>query len=556
MQTLQKKERSRKGCSSTKQIPQHRNPHHLYFQSVSLEDLSLIFFSNCRQSTMATSSFLFPAEDPGDRSHPFPGHKRGGAGADGSDHLPSLSSPGGAAVAGGAAGGATGGGVTSIQQIYEGQKFYWRLRLNVDLNFIFYRHEHLIEIISYDNEQCLELNRLYLSSTALMNLFTNDLNMKLIELKKELSKDRFKKLPAESELLAQVGDKLITQFILNRLIAVSESGKNVMKISLLSADTFDLKQILIEKDEMTIQSMAEGETTPPPLISSSSSSAVTAPVMTATGSKLSPSLPAAAMAPSSAQPSPQQIPLTTDSKDSKVKINRRRKTTSGEFDKALTSLRQNSIELNQACDRAAKLTELSSRSVNSFKDALKLHARKYDKTKPLDRFKWAVHRVILNNAVEHVRQQLTQREKFKIPLRINATFPLPDGSIINPANAAAQLQRIPLLTKIHETYSNGPSPFQSPIVTPRGKNPRRTPPPSIAKSSSLADPGMPVLSQRKTSTGKTLMASQSMPLDVPPNQPTSPQHQSPVHLPSLKDKDGKSPNGSSGSGKDKKKTKK
>jgi hypothetical protein len=504
---------------------------------------------------MATSSFLFP---PGDGIH-SEGHGK---------NLPHISpsnksSPSSSKTTALSASNKDVKDPPSIHQIYEGQKFYWRLRLNVDLNFIFHRPEKLLEVISYDSDKSLELNRLYLHSDAVTEMISSDLNFKVQELKKELSRDRFKKVPPDSELIAKVGDNLMTQFILNRLIAVHENGVNVMKLSLLSADTFDMTKIVLDREEAIAAGLgemgpeegrAEGmelENTPPSLASSSS---VLAPA-TSTGpqpSSSSPQIPPTIGADSSA----------TAAKDSKVKINRRRKTTSGEFDKALTSLRQNSMELNQACDRAAKLTELSSRSVNSFKDALKIHTHQFDKTKPLDRFKWAVHRVILNNTVDRVRAQLSQREKSKTPLRINATFPLPDGSIINPANAAAQLQRIPLLTKIHETYSNGPSPFQSPIVTPRGKNPRRTPPASISKSSSMAvEPApMPVLNQRKSSTGKTLMASHSMPLEAHSTQPSSP-----VHLPSLPTKDGKSPNGpaasatggsSSGSGKEKKKTKK
>ena len=58
--------------------------------------------------------------------------------------------------------------------------------------------------------------------------------------------------------------------------------------------------------------------------------------------------------------------LLPQTQQSQTKINRRRKTTSSEFDVALSNLRQHSMELNEACDRASKLTELSSRSVNSF----------------------------------------------------------------------------------------------------------------------------------------------------------------------------------------------
>lgn len=404
---------------------------------------------------------------------------------------------------------------TTLHQIYEGQKFYWRQRLNVDLNFIFHRTDKLLEIISYDSDKSMELNRIYLSSDAVYDCISPDLHQKVQEMKKDLSRDRFKKVPPDSELIIKVGDNLIAQFILNRLIVVTENDINIMKLSLLSADTFDLSKLIVEKKETENQSEISN-------------------VNTEEAEPIS-------------QPQPTQVKEVPKPNEAKVKINRRRKTTSGEFDRALNHLRQNSMELNQACDRAAKLTELSSKSVTSFKEALKMHATKYDKSKPIDRFKWAVRRVILNNTVDRVRQQLSKHEKSKTPLRINATFPLPDGSIINPANAAAQLQRIPLLTKIHEAYSNGPSPFQSPIVTPRGKGTRTPPTSSMTESHN----SIPSVNHRKSS-GKTLMASQSMPVE--PTPAVSPQNANGVHLPVLKDK---SPsNGASASTKDKKKTSK
>jgi hypothetical protein len=443
---------------------------------------------------------------------------------------------------------------SSIHQIYEGQKFFWRQRLNLDLNFIFHRSEHLLEVISYDSDNSLELNRLYLNSDAVYDVISTDLHSKVAEMKKELSKDRFKKVPPDSELINKVGDNLISQFILNRLIVATENGTNLVKLSLLSADTFDLNLILTEKiSSSTSSSLAE----------TNEISENTAPASTSVNSDVSGVVTSTTSSASSTAAS-SSLPIKENKQA--VRINRRRKTASGEFDRALSSLRQNSVELNAACDRAAKLTELSSKSVNSFKDALKIHASKYNKSTPIERFKWAVHRVILNNSVDKIRLQLAKREKFQSPLRINATFPLPDGSIITPANAAAQLQRIPLLTKIHETYSNGPSPFQSPFASPRGKGTTAATsskkPLVVDTAATATGGGMPAVNQRQKSAGKkTLMASQSLPTEVSTTShlSTSPQNQAMLHLPSLKD--GKSPSASgaaltAGAKETKKKTKK
>lgn len=318
---------------------------------------------------------------------------------------------------------------------------------------------------------------------------------------------------------------------------------------LSSADSFDLSTLIIEKtdteikneDNNPIESIPSTDTTQQQ--SSSSSLAVSTSNATPKNSTNNTTNTAGKQFQKDA------LPITPKGQ---VKINRRRKTASGEFDQVLANLRQHSQELNEACDRASKLTELSSKSVDSFKNALANRYVKYDKTKPIERFKWAVKRVILNNTVERIRKQLEKRARDKQPLRINATFPLPDGSIINPANAAAQLQRIPLLTKIHEAYSTGPSPFQSPIVTPRGKQAKNNSPPGqkgmLTKSPSTSEvDSMPAVNQRQKSAGRILMASSSLPStavdgNISTTLSTSPTNQSNIHLPSLKDTN-KSPAG-------------
>ncbi len=124
-----------------------------------------------------------------------------------------------------------------LRQIYEGQKLYWRQRVSVDFNIFSHHLDHLIEVISYHSDQGQELNRIYLNSDIIWEYIQEDFKTKLEEMKKELSKDRFKKVPNDEELKMKVGDGLITQFILNRLTVVNENNVNLMKFSLSSGES-------------------------------------------------------------------------------------------------------------------------------------------------------------------------------------------------------------------------------------------------------------------------------------------------------------------------------
>jgi hypothetical protein len=185
-----------------------------------------------------------------------------------------------------------------------------------------------------------------------------------------------------------------------------------------------------------------------------------------------------------------------------VQISRRRKTTSGDFDKALSSLRQDSLELDKACLKAQELTALSAKSVESFKAALantssQTRRETTDKSTPIGLFKWAVRRVILQNTVVRVRQELEIREKRGHPMRVNATFPSPDN--ISMDVKSALLNRAPLLEKIHENHSNGSPTLKS--------SPSPSPSPSAPAHLSASVAATPVVSIATIAAPRSLMKS-------------------------------------------------
>ena len=184
------------------------------------------------------------------------------------------------------------------------------------------------------------------------------------------------------------------------------------------------------------------------------------------------------------------------------KISRRRRTTSADFDRALKDLRQNSQELDKMCQQASRLTELSRKSVDAFKDALLMNisggSRTFDKTTPLGMFKWVAQRVILQNTVQRVRDDLNAREHSK-GIHINATFPNPDGSIGNrQPPSTAQMNRVPHLAALAESHEQG-TPFSSPRSTQD----------DVKISTKRAD-------RMAATTNKTLQKSQSGPSHLPP----------------------------------------
>mmetsp|Transcript_2685 Transcript_2685/g.4036 ORF Transcript_2685/g.4036 Transcript_2685/m.4036 type:complete len:427 (+) Transcript_2685:163-1443(+) len=332
-------------------------------------------------------------------------------------------------------------GKTSTEvQIFEGHKFFWKQRLNVDLNFIYHSDAGYYEIIPYDSDACVELKRIYLSEELLKEAVKNDLMEKIAEIKKDLSRDRFKKMPPEEELIAKATRNLIRDFINNRLVAFVENDVKGVKLNKLSVDTIDF-----DKLHVVVEEPSDPDSATPPQTDASE-------------------------APTGGDPATMAVPPEATSKTTpkQTQIRRRRKTTSGDFENALKDLRMNSRELDKACNQAARLTALSRKSVDAFKDALAgnlvgSNKEVFDKSTPLGMFKWAARRIILQNTVEKVRAELESRDKKGGAIKVNATFPSPDGELmVNPAVQKAQMERAPHLAALAENFSREGSPVSSP----------------------------------------------------------------------------------------------
>jgi hypothetical protein len=343
-------------------------------------------------------------------------------------------------------------------QFYEGHKFYWKQRLNVDLNFLHHKETQTYEIVAYDTDKDMELPSMFLSEEKLIRLTEQEVDEHVVKMKQEIARDRFKKAPPDEEIISKSRKAVISQFILNRLVAFVEESVTGLRLNALSGKIYlsnnissdllmsyvvdnaaDFSDLVVVPEEVTVDS----QSAPAPDVEGAGVASVA-------------SISASAL----------DAPKASTKNVKQTQISRRRRTTSAEFDKKLLDLRQNSKELDQMCNQASRLTELSRKSVDAFKDALLANmgvgAKTYDKTSPIGMFKWLANRIILQNTVQKVREDLMNRD-VKEGLHINATFPNPNSTLgTNPSHASAQMQRVPHLAALTEGTSREGSPFTSP----------------------------------------------------------------------------------------------
>ena len=143
-----------------------------------------------------------------------------------------------------------------------------------------------------------------------------------------------------------------------------------------------------------------------------------------------------------------------------------------DYNKALDSLHKDSQDLKQANLIAENMLRLSEMSVNAFKNALSNAGGKskkapefYDKSKPLGRFRWAVHRIVLQNYVQAVTYRIDEINKKK-SVRVNGTFPAPGSTDMQTQQGkimslAGRLSSNPQMKALSESLSRENTPSNS-----------------------------------------------------------------------------------------------
>ena len=107
--------------------------------------------------------------------------------------------------------------IKTFYNLYEGSKFFWRHRCNIDLAIYGHPEFNTFEIIAYDAEKSIELNRIYLKKSLVEASIYETLQGKINEERQILSQERFKKNFDEKGVHEKYAIILSNQFILDRL---------------------------------------------------------------------------------------------------------------------------------------------------------------------------------------------------------------------------------------------------------------------------------------------------------------------------------------------------
>lgn len=237
--------------------------------------------------------------------------------------------------------------------IYSGAKMFWRSQ--TDLEFHLYMHNlaHTIEVIPYDAQKSKELSRIYLEVYALENFIKEDaLNTVRSKIKSSTKGGKYSKP------------------------AISKGDQDVM--------VEEEKRVLLGTHIMSRMQLNDGGVTYVPL---SGDEAVTKQPILQEG-------PPAILVP--------------------VPVVRRRRTTTEDIANKLQDLAMDQQALAAATNKAEKVASLMTASVGSFGAAMKRKQSMALLSKWQAKWRWACHRVVLQNAVEnYTKQWLAWEEKQK-----------------------------------------------------------------------------------------------------------------------------------------------
>lgn len=94
-----------------------------------------------------------------------------------------------------------------IRCIYQGTKFFWRKRLNVDVTIVEHEDLNIYEVIFYDPSRDIESPRIYLNKQLIVSeINQNDLNYQYSQAMKT-------NIPITENFIINIYDKLIIEYI-------------------------------------------------------------------------------------------------------------------------------------------------------------------------------------------------------------------------------------------------------------------------------------------------------------------------------------------------------
>lgn len=313
-------------------------------------------------------------------------------------------------------------------QIHTYHKLFWRINMTVEFNIFYHKERNLYEIAAYNSEKDQEFIPLFLieEQIKLMSLGQNAINAEIEKIKLKLSKDRFNKIPGPAEMVSLATSSLFNSFIESHL---NPKADGTLSLANLPGEDFDFMAAVFtppqleqeEEDEEEIFEKKEevGDEKPIGLPAVTVGKEVVTKTKTTKPSsrilKKSPSCP---------------NPVTSET----VTVVRRHRSSIQEFNNTLSILKKDSTSLKNANRMTENLLNLSVVSVDAFKNALQQKAgtsKFYDKSTPLGLFRWAVHRIVLQQYIEAVKlriDKLNSDSKQPRAIRINGSFPAPGST--------------------------------------------------------------------------------------------------------------------------------
>jgi hypothetical protein len=104
--------------------------------------------------------------------------------------------------------------------IFEGHKFFWRQRIDLDISIVHHADREYVEIIPYDRNNMCEFPRIYLSWNLLRQAIQPQYDTKLAEIKIAMKPDN----PQVIETLVK---ELMGQYVLDHLLLASDGPKRL-----------------------------------------------------------------------------------------------------------------------------------------------------------------------------------------------------------------------------------------------------------------------------------------------------------------------------------------
>lgn len=275
--------------------------------------------------------------------------------------------------------------------MFEGQKNFWRARVNVDLRIVEHTVAHVIEVICYNADLNAESPRIFLDSNRLYKkLDAAEIDEKVNLKREELARLR-KRVPLE-EMQQGIVRQLAVTYIQARLQIATKDVQEIPTIKEVEESEADENQISTEHSAPTkVAQAAEdnaGFYVELQAASGDSSHAISDIVL-------------------------HQRPTGLDD----IVIQRRKKTTMQDFHKEMRALRADHHQLNNACAHASRKAGLAVQSTDAFKGMLR-NRNSLDESHlsiATKRWLWAGQKVILQNYVAAVHRRLERYSMSAIP---------------------------------------------------------------------------------------------------------------------------------------------